>query len=107
MTSVLLCEAVKGFGAVDKTAETERTDIRFLTGLTVNDLCKDSPEGSRPVLLVSGLFFALWIGESLTAQLFWEDIFQGAGAEKTELVCLICPSPYRSFGFLGRTSCTL
>lgn len=61
---------------MDETAGTERTKIRFLRGLTMNHLCGDSPVGSRPVLLVSGLLFAQWVGESLVAQLHWEDIFQ-------------------------------
>ena len=56
---------------MDKTAGTERTEIRFLTGLTMNHLRGDSPAGSRPVLLVSRLFFALRVAESMVAQLDW------------------------------------
>lgn len=41
----------------------------------MNHLCGDSPAGSRPVLLVSGLLLALLVRESLVAQLHWEDTY--------------------------------
>lgn len=61
---------------MDEAEGTGRTEIRFLTGLTVNHLCEDSPAGPRPVSLVSGLLFSLQVWESLLAQLHWEDTFQ-------------------------------
>lgn len=42
----------------------------------MNHLYGGSPAESRLVLLVSGLLFAQQVGESLTVQLRWEDIFQ-------------------------------
>lgn len=84
---------LKGFDAVEETAGTERTEIRFLTGLTMNHLRGDSPVGSRPVLLVSGLLFALLVGESLAARLHWEGIFQ-AFTTSLQIFCVFqdrCP----------------
>lgn len=64
-----------GFDAVEETAGTERAERRFLTGLTMNHLCGDSPAGSRFGLRVTGLLFALQVGRSLAAQFHWENIF--------------------------------
>lgn len=73
MMIYVLCN---GFDAVEETARTERAERRFLTGLTLNHLCGDSPAGSRSVLRVTGLLFALQVGRSLAAQFHWENIVQ-------------------------------